>query len=295
MRLLATFLLLGLISGIDAPAAAQTSERTLYVSVLDKNGAPVTGLPADRFRVTEDGQTREVLRATRTTDRLDLAIVIDNSAAAQPIIQDLRRALTPFVTRLAKEGHSLALIGLADRPTVLQDYTSNASQLDKAVNRIFSQPGAGTVFQDTISDVARGLMKREAPRRAILVITTEETDFSNVPYQRTLELLKESGAALHALVLTDRGGGALRSQEARDRALVIDQGTRDTGGRREELLSSMALTEALPRLAAEIEQQYEVVYARPAALIPPKDIDVRVEGDGITARATPARTEEGGS
>ena len=293
MRLLVTLILSGLVFGVGAPAGAQTSERALYVSVIDRNGEPVTGLEADRFRVTEDGQTREVLRATQTTDRLDLAVIVDNSFAAQPTIQDLRRGLTPFVTRLASAGHSLAIIGLADRPTVLQDYTTSSEALERAVNRVFAQPGAGTVFQDAIADVAKGLEKREAPRRAVLIITSEGTDFSNVPYQRTLEALKDAGAALHAFVFTGRGGAAIGSQQGRERALVIDQGTRDTGGRREELLTSMALGESLSRLAAEIEQQYEVVYARPAALIPPKKVAVQVEGAGLEARGTPARTEGG--
>ncbi|HEX6211288.1 MAG TPA: VWA domain-containing protein, partial [Methylomirabilota bacterium] len=202
MRLFISLLVLGFTTGTVAPAAAQSSERSVYVSVLDEDGAPVTGLPADRFRVTEDGQTREVLRADRTTDRLDLAIIVDNSTASQPHIQDLRKGLTQFVKRMANAGHSIALIGMADRPTILADYTTSESALEKAVTRLFAQPGSGTVFQDAITEVSQGMARREAPRRAILVITTEGTDFSNVPYQRTLEALRGSGAALHTMVFS---------------------------------------------------------------------------------------------
>lgn len=293
MRLLTVLLVLGFTAGIGTSASAQSAERTVYVSVLDQGGAPVTGLPADRFAVTEDGQTREVLRAANTTDPLALAIIVDNSTASERTIQDLRKALLPFVTRMTKDGHSVALIGMADRPTVLTDYTSSASALEEGVNHLFARPGSGTVFQDAIVDVTRGLARREAPRRALLVITTEGADFSNVPYQRTLEALRESGATLHTVVFRGRGDSSLRNQNARERGIVVDQGTRDTGGRREELLTSMALDDALGRLAAEIEEQYEVVYSRPEALIPPKGIDVDVTGgDGLEVRATPARETE---
>lgn len=293
MRLLTALLVLGFTAGIGVSASAQNAERTVYVSVLDRSGAPVTGLPGDRFVVTEDGQTREVLRAARTTDRLDLGILVDNSTASQPTIQDLRKALLPFMTRMAKDGHSVALIGMADRPTVLTDYTTSVSALEAGVGHLFARPGSGTVFQDAIVDVTRGLTRRESARRALLVITTEGTDFSNVPYQRTLQALRESGATLHTAVFRSRGDNALRNQNARERGIVIDQGTRDTGGRREELLTSMALDDALSRLAAEIEQQYEVVYSRPEALIPPKTIAVDVTGDDdLVVRATPARDTE---
>jgi VWFA-related protein len=299
MRLTHRFVVFGLACGLwsaagVAPASAQTSERTLYVSVLDSNGSPVTGLDADEFVVSEDGQTREVLRAAPATDRMDVAVLVDNSAASQPMILDLRRALLPFVKRMAEDGHSVAIIGLADRPTVLADYTTSATALEKGVDRVFAQPGSGTVFQDSIVDVSKGLMKRDAPRRAIVVVTAEQADFSNLSYQPTLDALRESGTALHAIVLTRRDGGAMRNDQARDRSVVIDRGTRESGGRREDVLTSMAFSDALGRLADEIEAQYEVVYARPAALIPPKEVDVRVTRPGLEARATPGR-EKGAS
>jgi VWFA-related protein len=299
MRLLTRLTVIGLVVGASlmlAPGliSAQTSERTLYVSVLDSKGAPVTGLDADQFVVSEDGQTREVLRAAQTTDKVDLAILVDNSAASQPTILDVRRAVLAFAKRLSEDGHSIAIIGMADRPTVLSDYSTSETAIEKGVNKIFAQPSAGTVFQDSIVDVTKGLARRDAPRRALLVVTAQYTDFSNIPYQRTLEALHESGAALHVMVLDRRDDAALRNDQARDRSIVIDRGTRETGGRRQELLSSMSLGDALSDLAAEIEAQYEVVYARPAALIPPKEVDVRVTGEGLKARATPA-LEKGAS
>jgi VWFA-related protein len=270
---------------------AQTTEQTLYVSVLDKENHPVSGLSVGDFIVKEDGVSREVLRAGRTSDPIDLAILVDNSQAIQPYVNDLRKAVSSFMARMAGEqSATVALIGMADRPTGLQDYTSSVAVLEKASTKIFAQPGAGTVFQDSINDTLKGFKPRANPRKAIVVITTEGTDFSNVPYQRTIENLAASGVALHVLVLTNRNHGAFLDEHARDRSYVFDQGTRQTGGRRQDLLSSMALAGALDEVAADLASQYKVVYARPGELIPPKDLpEVQVKRPDTTVRSTLVR------
>jgi hypothetical protein len=58
-----------------------------------------------------------------------------------------------------------------------------------------------------------------------------------------------------------------------------------TGGRREQLLSELAIPDALGKLADELLNQYVVTYGRPDALVPPEKVDVTVNKPGLTARA----------
>jgi VWFA-related protein len=271
-------------------AAAQTTERTVFVSVVDGQGKPVTGLDVGAFAVREDGRAREVLRASRAVQPIDIVLLVDNSQSATPHINDLRKALTAFVQRMAGAENPVALVSIADRPTVLQDYTTSVPALVRGVERIFAQPGSGTTLLDAIREVSNGLQKRDAERRVILAITTEGTDFSNPNHQRALADIKASGAAFTALVLTMPRGGDLTTDEARSRGIVLDEGTSASGGRLERLLSSMALTSALDEVATGLEQQYHVVYGRPGALVPPEKIEVSVTSPGATVRWTPAPT-----
>jgi hypothetical protein len=66
-----------------------------------------------------------------------------------------------------------------------------------------------------------------------------------------------------------------QTTEGRNRELLFDRGTTDTGGRRDNILQSMAATDALERLAAELLGQYRITFARPDALIPPEKTEVR--------------------
>jgi VWFA-related protein len=268
------------------PVAAQPVERLLFVSVLDQAGAPVTGLGPDAFVVREDGRQVEVLRVSRATQPIDIAILVDNSQAASSYIQDLRDALQGFVERMAKGGHHVATIGLADRPTILTDYTNTPAIATKGVNRLFAQPGSGTTLLDAIVETARGLQKRESERRVMLVVTTEGADFSLPNHARALDAIKASGAMFNALVITRPGGADLTTDEARSRAIVLDEGPRTSGGRTTQLLSSMALKGELDRVATELANQYQLVYARPASLIPPKKVEVSVKQPEVTVRST---------
>ena len=57
----------------------------------------------------------------------------------------------------------------------------------------------------------------------------------------------------------------------RNREQFIDAATRATGGARFSLLSSMALDDALAKLADQLANQYRVTYFRPERLIPPRE------------------------
>src|SRR5690242_754786 len=102
-------------------AAQDSRERTLYVSAVDHNGDPVQGLGPDAFVIREDGVRREVLRVTPATDPIDLALLVDDSQAADRDITFIRDALTKFIAAVSSHNPT-AIIGLADRPTILVDY-----------------------------------------------------------------------------------------------------------------------------------------------------------------------------
>ena len=63
----------------NAPPAAAPPARTntVYVSVVEDSGAPVTDLTAADFAVTEDGQPRDVVLVSAASDPIQ-------NAAARP-------------------------------------------------------------------------------------------------------------------------------------------------------------------------------------------------------------------
>ena len=275
---------------VSAATARQASstERVLYVSVFDeKTRASVTGLRTTDFIVKEDGASREVLRVGPATTPMPIAVIVDNSQAAGDTIPDLRKALTAFLRDIDGLG-PVALITVADRPTVVRDYTTDQKQLQDAAKRVFAAPQSGATLLDAIPETSKGLERRESDRAAIVVVTTENVEHSNRQYRDVLDDLKKSGAMLHALVLTSQGGSSL-DDASRNRASVLDLGPRNSGGVRFDVVTSMGFEGRMQELAKILKSQHQVVYARPERLIPPEKIEVTAAKAGLTAVGAPAR------
>ncbi|HSC28598.1 MAG TPA: VWA domain-containing protein [Vicinamibacterales bacterium] len=265
-----------------APAFAQT-ERSVYATVLDKSGAPATSLTAKDFVVREDGIQREVLRAVRADEPMQIAVLVDTSQAVERYVNDLRRAVTRFVREMAPE-HELALIGFGERSTLITDFTHDVARLEAGIGRLFARQGSGAYALDAIIDAAKSLRMREGARREIVVISTEGPEFSERYYQTVLDEVRNA-ATLHSFILTRSGRSVPLDEARRQRELTFAEGASETGGRREHLLTSLALDDRLHGLAVELKNQYRVDYSRPATLVPPEKIDVDVRQAGLTVRA----------
>lgn len=268
----------------SAALHAQADRRSLYVSALDRSGAPVDRLdPADVI-VREDRVAREVLAVSPADEPMQIALLIDNSQAADSFIRDYRDGLPAFIRAIAEAPgprHQMSIVTLADRPTIITDYTSDVATLVKGTQRIFALPGSGTYLLDGLIEVTRGISKREFARPVIVAIVTEGPDLSyRGVYQAVLEPLRASGAAFHVLVL---GSPTNRSH---DRQMVLSEGSRSTGGRYDTLLTGTALTSRLKQVAAELTHQFRVTYARPQTLIQPEDLTVAAARPGLVVRGT---------
>jgi hypothetical protein len=276
--------------------AAQAIQRSMYVSVLNEAGAPVPDLGPSDFIVREDNATREVLRVAPATEPMQITLLVDNSQAARDNIPNIRQALPPFVATLtgAAEGdvkNEIAIVAIGERPTILTNGTSNRVNLQKGIDRLWSLRGTGAYLLDGIIEVCQGFKKRDARRPVIVAITTEGPELSNRHHDQVLDPLRASGAAFYAIAI-GRPSSSL-SDEARNRNMVLDEGPRATGGRREEILTAMALSGKLQQLADELTHEYRVTYARPQSLIPPEHVTVAARKPGLTARGTLIKDQQG--
>ena len=271
-------LLFALAIAVSAAATleAQADERVIYTSVVDKDGAPVLDLGTKDLIVREDGQAREILSVAPDSDPLQIALLVDNSVTMRPRLSQLRKAVAAFIES-TRDDVQLALITLAERPTILVGYTTDRAALRKAAENMFAYEAANYLL-DGISETSQGLAKRTMWRSAIAVITGIGPEMSYRQYTEVLRFFREGGASLHVLQVGSGIG-------AQGREIVISKGTSETGGRFEEVLIPARIELKARQLATELSNQYRVTYARPQRLIPPKKTEVSVRPQNLRVRS----------
>lgn len=275
---------------------AQSVERRMIVTVLDGDDNPVGNLDPRDFVVREDGAAREVLRVEPAGAARQIAVLVDTSEAAARATRDFRAGLSAFFEAM-HEGNEISLISFGGPPRILVGSTGNLGRLQDGLGDVFGFAGSAAYLLDAMAQAAEGFARREAARPILMALTTEGVDYSNVRAREVFERVRESGAAVYTLLVAGRGRArvdpglldARRQQEEMERNLVLERGPRDSGGRSEIVLTSIAVENALMGFATELRNQFVVTYARPDALIPPERIEVVVNRAGLTARGTPLK------
>jgi len=270
----------------------------MYVSVVDQAGNPVTDLAAADFVVREDNLSRGVLRVSPADDPMQIAILVDNSTAAREHVINLRNALPEFVDALLKPTaggmrNQISIIGLAERPTVLADSTFDRDQLSKAISRIWEQSMSGYYLLDATREVIQGFKKRDAARPVIVALTTDGPELSFTGYHAVLDAIAQSNTAFHVISLGRPSNSTDDFSIARN--TVIDQGTVQSGGSHDRLLTSLALGTKLQQLANVLTHEYRVTYAHPDSLIPPEKITVSTRRPNLIARGRPVKQSAQGA
>src|SRR5947209_10472896 len=148
--------------------SVSTSEVMLPVTVRDAGGKLVTTLTRENFRVFEDERQQPLSDLALRQVPVDVVLMVDASSSAVANLDDFRRAVEGFVSKLSPDDR-ISLIKFDDQVELLQDWTQSRVQLRRALNRI--TPGVFTRFNDALLLAAREQLKSARNRHAIIVLT----------------------------------------------------------------------------------------------------------------------------
>ena len=102
------------------------------VSVLDKDGHPVSGLQKDHFQVFEDGVLQEVSLFKHEDVPLSVGLVIDNSGSMRNKREKVNRAALTFAKESNPEDETF-IVNFDDSAYLEQDFTSSVDDLVKSL------------------------------------------------------------------------------------------------------------------------------------------------------------------
>lgn len=153
-------------AGSGAPGQRTPNQQRAVISVVDKKGAPVANLTPGDLTIKEDGVAREVLKVEPATDAMEIAILVDTSAASTGTITDLRNSIKAFAVAVWDKSPDtqIALYTFGERPTLEADFSSSAINLNRRADRLFAASGSGAYFIDAVIEASAVLKKRAGAR-----------------------------------------------------------------------------------------------------------------------------------
>jgi VWFA-related protein len=284
----ASLLLLACLPAMAA-ASPEPQNRRVYVTAVDGNGASVTDLTAADFVVKENGKPCEIVKAGPATVPMQIALLVDDNGTGI-----FRYAVAKFVETLLGRAE-FAISTVTGQILRIVDYTANAHTLSDAIGKLAARPATndGGQLLDGISEMATDLDKRKASRPIIVALTVGGEEHSTLPAHHVLDNLRQSGAALHVVLVVNT---ALRSQANPTKASdllgenmnlgeVLGDGPKQSGGHRDEVMAATGLTGVLQQLADSLQHQYLIEYTLPDGVKPSEKVNVTVKRKGVTLRA----------
>ena len=264
-------------------------EQHAFATVTDKKGAALAGLGVADFTVSEDGVKREVLRVEPAAAPLHVVLLLDSSDTVNSATHDIRVGATAFINAIfdANSLSQMALDTFGERPTQVAPFASTPIPILKAAAEFFPARGSGAYFNEAVRDAARALAKLGATRPVIVAYVDENgPEFSNIDHTRVATELQQAHAALWTITRPDRnaantGLGNPADNSARlERATILNDLTSQSGGQNTQVFATTTLATTFTDLAKLIGSQYDITYARPESLVPPRKIDVSTSRSG---------------
>ncbi len=260
--------------GRDAPERLEISLVELYVSVLDRHGAPVPGLTAADFQVLENGTPRPIARFGNPSDLpLAVALMMDTSSSMGRRLRVSSESAERFFESVVTERDQAALLLFNHDIRLPVPFTSDKNRLRYGTLGLRAW-GATRLWDGVVWSL--GSFDGTLGRRALVVLTDGNDVGSDYDAALVADAARRASVALYPIALGD-------TDEA-TRAALADL-ARQTGGRSFKASSIAQLDRIYERIEEILRSQYLLVFEAEADGTSWRALEVSVTGEGRTASA----------
>jgi VWFA-related protein len=258
----------------DEPIRLGAQLITVPFNITDKTNRYINDLTRDDLELLEDSKAQQIFSFERQTDlAITVAMLIDISGSQRLTLSEERIAGQRFFRRVLRPKKDIGAIVTFEGDSVLvQDLTSDVEKLNRALDSVEVAAGipsiggvggtppinggsrmGSTAMYDSIYAVSSDLLRREAGRRVIVLLTDGIDTSSRLKERDAIERTWRNEIILYAIGIGDPGWGG------------INQGTlkkiaAETGGRAFFPRSPEDLDKAFAQIDEDLRSQYILAY-----------------------------------
>jgi VWFA-related protein len=169
----------------QAPPQAKFRVQSILVSVpvtvRNAGGEMIHDLEIKDFRVTDNGAEQRITHFELGGEPISLMVVVETSSRISPLLPQIRKMGILVSQQVTGPTGETAVVGFDDTVQKLLDFTSNADDVERTMNRL-QEGNSGAKLFDAMSKGVELLMSRASPkagepgRRRVMLVLAEAHD-----------------------------------------------------------------------------------------------------------------------
>jgi VWFA-related protein len=154
------------------------------VTVRDAKGEMVDNLEVKDFRITDNGVEQKISHFDLGGDPISLAVLLETSSRIDPLLPELRKTGILMTQTVMGPTGEAAIVGFNDSVDKLQDFTTNADQIERTVSRLQTSTSGSKLYDamavavEMLSGRPQATPERPSHRRVMLILS-EATDIGS--------------------------------------------------------------------------------------------------------------------
>jgi Ca-activated chloride channel family protein len=229
------------------------------VTVINRAGTLVDGLPASSFTVLENKVPQPIVSFGSEDLPVSVGVVIDLSGSMKTKARSAAAALRAFINTANPEDEAF-LATVSTHPETASIFTNDFGSLEARL--LAARPGGATALVDTIC-LALGRMREAHNKRKVLLIVSDGMDnHSRYTERELIVLAEEADVLIYTIGMTSSMPGRKPVELAEEQTgrLFLDHIAQHTGGLSATLATSEDPAPIASKISRAIRDQYLIGY-----------------------------------
>ncbi len=229
------------------------------VTVTDRNGRTLGGLPRSTFHVFEEGQPQTIASFSHGDASVSIGFVLDISGSMKDKLALARATIRSLLADADPEDEA-AFLTFADRPDMRARLSRNLERVDRYLQS--ARAGGSTAVIDSIYRALDALKGAGNARKALVILSDGQDNHSRYSKSELMGKAVESDVQVYSIAVNDRPRNRKPielAEEARGRLLLEDL-SRASGGLYFELSPERSAAEVIASVDRALHDQYLLGY-----------------------------------
>ena len=226
-----------------------------HVTTVD--GASVTDLSKDNFRVSEDGVEQTITYFAKDDAPISIGVLLDTSGSMRNKMRRSSEAAATFF-QTANPQDEFFLIEFGDRPKLTVPFTNNPDELYRHV--VHAHAFGRTSLLDAVHMASIQMKQARNSRKAILIVSDGGDNRSRFTPRQVQEDVLESDMQIYAIGIFEPDTTRKLTTEEQNGPDLLEELAETTGGRHYRVDDIDQLATIAGRISTDLRNQYVLGY-----------------------------------